>query len=83
MGSIIILALLDVLVIKQIYSIFLKTMSLKVLNKEDLPFWGLEKFIQKLIDGIICGFSKSWERLIPHGNVCYKTLLNGHLTNGI
>ncbi len=50
MGGIIILAFPNVVVIKQMYSIILKIVSLKVLNKENLPFWGLEKWdLEKLV----------------------------------
>jgi hypothetical protein len=50
MGGIIILAFPNVVVIKQMYSIILKIVSLKVLNKENLPFWGLEKCdLEKLV----------------------------------
>jgi hypothetical protein len=53
MEGTIILALFDVLVIKQKFTRILMTLSLKVLSKED-PFfwdpkkWGLEELIQKI-----------------------------------
>jgi len=58
-------------------------MSSNVLSKEDPSFWDPKKWgskkssLKKLTNGTICKFSKSCERLTPHGDVCYKILLNG------
>jgi hypothetical protein len=83
MEGILILFLLDVIIIEHIFSKIFLNVLLKVLCKENPPFWNLKKWdskkkSKKLKSKKTCRSSKNWERLVPCGDFCYKTQLNGH-----